>query len=117
MRRCRRSSASSRGRVIRNTVHKQAAEPDKSGGVNTESRFRVDQEYNTGGEDGRGNPGTQRAAAQYLRAGLATVPVPAGEKNPNRPGWQNERWGVEDVPKLWNNGQGIGVLWGEPSGG
>jgi len=52
-----------------------------------------------------------------MRAGLAPIPVPPGEKNPNRPGWQNERWGIDDIPKQWNNGQGIGVLWGEPSGG
>src|SRR5215212_5215125 len=60
---------------------------------------------------------TRAAAEHYMRAGLAVFPVPAGEKNPNRGGWQNERWGIEDVPKLWDDGQGIGVLWGEPSGG
>jgi len=60
---------------------------------------------------------TRAAAERYMRAGLAVIPVPAGEKNPNRGGWQNERWGIEDVPELWDDGQGIGVLWGEPSGG
>jgi putative DNA primase/helicase len=60
---------------------------------------------------------TQAAAEHYIREGLAVIPVPAGEKNPNRPGWQKERWTLEDVPKLWNNGQGVGILWGEPSGG
>src|SRR5829696_8858345 len=60
---------------------------------------------------------TRAAAEHYMRAGLAVIPVPAGEKNPNRGGWQNERWGIEDVPELWDDGQGIGVLWGEPSGG
>jgi putative DNA primase/helicase len=67
-------------------------------------------------ENGSANTNTRDAAERYLKAGLAVIPVPAGEKNPNRPGWQNERWTVEDVPRLWNNGQGIGVLWGEPSG-
>jgi P4 family phage/plasmid primase-like protien len=71
----------------------------------------------TDGENGRRDTDTQRAAAQYRRAGLAIIPVAAGEKNPNRRGWQNERWELEDVPELWNNGQGVGVLWGEPSGG
>jgi P4 family phage/plasmid primase-like protien len=44
------------------------------------------------------------------------IPVPPG-KNPNRPDWQKERWGLEDVPEQWNNGQGVGILWGQPSGG
>ncbi len=60
---------------------------------------------------------TRRADERYMRAGLSPIPVPAGEKNPNRPGWQNERWAIEDIPKLWNNGQNIGLLLGEPSGG
>jgi hypothetical protein len=60
---------------------------------------------------------TRRAAERYLRAGLAIIPVPAGEKNPNRQGWQRERHTVEDIPHLWSNGQGVGILWGEPSGG
>ena len=68
-------------------------------------------------DNGSENTDIRRAAERYLRAGLAVIPVPAGEKNPNRPGWQNERWTVEDVSKLWKNGQGIGILWGEPSSG
>jgi hypothetical protein len=59
---------------------------------------------------------TGEAAERYIRAGLAVIPVPAGEKNPNRRGWQNERHTVEDIPDQWNNGQNIGVLTGEPSG-
>ena len=73
--------------------------------------------YSTMSENGSENTNTRDAAERYLRAGLAVIPVPAGEKNPNRRGWQNERHTVEDVPRLWTNGQGIGVLWGEPSGG
>src|SRR5215204_5259479 len=60
---------------------------------------------------------TRRAAERCLRAGLAVIPVPAGEKNPNRQGWQRERHSLEDIPHLWSNGQGVGILWGEPSGG
>jgi hypothetical protein len=59
---------------------------------------------------------TRRAAERYLRAGLAVIPLAAGEKNPNRQGWQRERHTMEDIPKCWNNGQNIGVLTGEPSG-
>ena len=53
----------------------------------------------------------------YLEDGYATIPVPPWKKNPNRPGWQNERWTPKDIPRHWDNGQGIGILWGEPSGG
>jgi putative DNA primase/helicase len=59
---------------------------------------------------------TRRAAERYLRAGLAAIPVPAGEKNPNRRGWQQERWTIADIPQCWSNGQNIGLLTGEPSG-
>jgi putative DNA primase/helicase len=69
------------------------------------------------GGAGRENSYAQRAAEQYLRAGIAVIPVPAKKKNPNRSGWQKERHAVEDVPRLWTNGQGVGVLWGVPSGG
>jgi P4 family phage/plasmid primase-like protien len=60
---------------------------------------------------------TRTAAEDYMREGLAVIPVPAGSKNPNRPGWEKERHTLEDVPKLWSNGQGVGILWGEPSDG
>ena len=59
---------------------------------------------------------TRRATERYLHAGLAVIPIPAGEKNPNRRDWQTERWTVEDIPHCWSNGQNIGVLTGEPSG-
>ena len=67
-------------------------------------------------DNSTGNPDTRRAAERYMRAGFAVLPIPAGEKNPNRRGWQNERHAVEDIPRLWTNGQNIGVLTGEPSG-
>jgi P4 family phage/plasmid primase-like protien len=67
------------------------------------------------GENSTGR--AQKAAEHYISHGLAVIPVPMRQKNPNRPRWQTERWGLEDIPELWNNGQGVGVLWGEPSGG
>jgi len=76
----------------------------------------MEQEYRIEAENGRGGVDVQRAAERYMRAGLAVIPIPAGEKNPNRPGWQNERHALDDIPRLWNNGQNIGVLTGEPSG-
>jgi P4 family phage/plasmid primase-like protien len=60
---------------------------------------------------------TRRAAEGYLRRGLGVIPVPRGEKNPGRDEWQKEHWTPEDVHDLWDDGQDIGVLWGEPSGG
>src|SRR5215217_6736448 len=59
----------------------------------------------------------QEEARLYIERGFAVIPVPAGSKNPNRKGWQNERWTVKDVPRLWNNGQNVGVLCGTPSNG
>src|SRR5829696_10431560 len=76
----------------------------------------MEQEYRIEAENGRGGVDVQRAAERYMRAGLAVIPIPAGEKNPNRPGWQNERHALDDIPRLWNNGQNIGLLLGEPSG-
>lgn len=57
-----------------------------------------------------------RAAEKYIREGRAPIPIPAGRKNPNRRGWQNERWTMEDVPRVWTAEQNIGILNGEPSG-
>src|SRR5829696_7829052 len=60
---------------------------------------------------------TRRAAEQQICSGVAVIPIPPGQKNPNRPGWQTEHWGIDDIPNLWTNGQNIGVLLGAPSGG
>ncbi len=59
---------------------------------------------------------TQAAARRYLDRGCAVIPVPPGEKNPGRRGWQDERHAPEDVPGLWANGANIGLITGEPSG-
>ena len=59
---------------------------------------------------------TQAAARRYIERGYAPIPVPANSKNPNRTGWESERWTIEGVPDAWNNGQNIGLLTGEPSG-
>ncbi len=59
----------------------------------------------------------QQQVERYIRDGWAPIPVPAGTKNPNRDNWQTERPTIEDVPRLWNNGQNVGVRLGEPSGG
>ena len=58
----------------------------------------------------------QSAAAALIRWGAAVIPVPAGEKNPNRAGWEKLRIAEEKVPDFWTNGQNVGMLCGEPSG-
>ena len=58
----------------------------------------------------------RRAAAALIRRGVAVIPVPAGEKNPGRPGWEALRIIEEEIPGYWTNGQNIGLLCGKPSG-
>ena len=57
------------------------------------------------------------AAAALIRRGVAVIPVPAGEKNPGRPGWEALRITEEEIPDYWTNGQNVGLLCGAPSGG
>jgi hypothetical protein len=58
----------------------------------------------------------RRAAAALIRRGVAVIPVPAGEKNPGRLGWQALRITEEQIPNYWTNGQNVGLLCGKPSG-
>lgn len=62
-------------------------------------------------------PPARKAARAYMKQGYAPIPLPARSKNPDRKGWQNERHGIEDLSRIWKNGQGVGLLLGEPSGG
>jgi P4 family phage/plasmid primase-like protien len=57
-----------------------------------------------------------KAAEQYIAAGFAVVPVPAGEKNPGRRGWEQLRITKDQVPQYFTNGQNLGLHCGEPSG-
>jgi hypothetical protein len=59
---------------------------------------------------------TQTWVRRYLERDFAPIAVPPGAKNPNRPGWQDERVTLEDVPHVFDNGQNVGVLNGAPSG-
>jgi Bifunctional DNA primase/polymerase, N-terminal len=58
-----------------------------------------------------------KAAVHYLERGIQVIPVPPRSKKVTRDDWQSERWKAEDVPRLWPNGQNVGILNGEPSGG
>jgi P4 family phage/plasmid primase-like protien len=68
-------------------------------------------------ENPNGDTPAARAARELIQAGFAPIPIPAKSKNPNRNGWQTQRVTLEDVPELWDNGQNVGLLMGEPSGG
>src|SRR5919112_6517216 len=59
----------------------------------------------------------RHAAAALIRRGVAVIPVPAGEKNPAREGWEALRITEEEIPSYWTNGQNVGLLCGAPSGG
>lgn len=59
----------------------------------------------------------QQAVERYIRNGWAVIPVQSGAKNPGRDGWQHERHPVEAVPELWPNGENVGAILGEASGG
>ena len=59
---------------------------------------------------------SQGWARRYIELGYAPIPVPPGSKNPNRPGWQDERHTLDDILRCWSNGQNIGLLTGASSG-
>lgn len=56
-----------------------------------------------------------RLQKRYVELGWNPIPVPAGEKNPNRRNWQDERTTLQDIPKLFSNGQNTGLITGEAS--
>jgi hypothetical protein len=58
-----------------------------------------------------------QAARDYLAMGWQPIPVPLRSKNPNRTGWEDERWTLEDVPQKFFPHGNIGVLTGEASHG
>jgi hypothetical protein len=62
-------------------------------------------------------PDAREAARQYIRRGWCVIPVPAASKNPNRPGWQNERHAEADIERVFAPGGNVGLLTGAPSGG
>jgi hypothetical protein len=60
-------------------------------------------------------PDTRDAAREYMARGWSPIPVPARAKNPNRPGWQNERHTIDDVDGAFDSEGNIGLLLGEAS--
>ena len=67
---------------------------------------------------GPATPISIRAVAlAYIRNGWRPIPVPLGEKGPRLKNWQKLRAEESDVARLFKNGQNVGLLLGEPSGG
>jgi len=63
---------------------------------------------------------TLDCALKYLACGWSPVPAPSRSKNPGEAigkGWQRLRLTEDDLPKYFSNGNNIGLLLGEPSGG
>jgi hypothetical protein len=53
---------------------------------------------------------------EYVRRGLSIVPIPRGQKKPAMPGWQNFSAAIEDIPRLFGNGENVAVRLGSRSG-
>ena len=59
----------------------------------------------------------QKAALRYRRREWMPVPVYPRQKNPIGDGWTELRLTEADVPQHFSDGQNVGILLGEPSGG
>lgn len=57
------------------------------------------------------------AARAYLRKGWYPVPIPAGNKGPVLPGWQQLRITEAEVSRHFGGARNIGLLLGSPSSG
>jgi hypothetical protein len=58
----------------------------------------------------------KKAASFYVGLGYAPTPVCGGTKQPKSPGWQTKLT-VEEIHQSFQQGDNIGLLLGEPSGG
>jgi hypothetical protein len=56
------------------------------------------------------------AAFYTSQRAWSMIPVPLREKEPNLPGWQKLRLGMDDLPKHFSGEVNVGRLNGEPSG-
>src|SRR5262245_9159029 len=56
-------------------------------------------------------------AACYIDQGYAPIPIPLGEKNPNKRGWQKLRVGRGEVEKYFAGAGNIGLVTGNASSG
>jgi putative DNA primase/helicase len=56
--------------------------------------------------------GYQQTARRLLANNYLIVPIHPGQKRPMGANWQNARLSAMDVPRVWANGAGIGILCG-----
>ncbi|MCS7271969.1 MAG: bifunctional DNA primase/polymerase, partial [Gemmataceae bacterium] len=74
--------------------------------------------YSSGSGDGckrrplRAADPVHAAVREYLAKGYAPVPVEPGTKEVKLKGWPNLRISEQDIPRYWNNGQGVGLVLG-----
>jgi putative DNA primase/helicase len=61
-------------------------------------------------------PTSLEMAGELTSAGFACIPVPYGQKRPDRDGWPHLRLTQDDLPDYFTGKDNIGVLCGEPSG-
>ena len=52
----------------------------------------------------------QQTARRLLANNYLIVPIHPGQKRPMGANWQNARLSAMDVPRVWANGAGIGIL-------
>jgi len=60
---------------------------------------------------------TLAAAREYHRRGWAVVPIPAGSKAPNTPGWDKRAFRAEELGRTFGASDNIGVILGPRSTG
>jgi Bifunctional DNA primase/polymerase, N-terminal len=53
---------------------------------------------------------------EYARRGWCVVPIPCGQKKPAITSWQNFSAAIEDIPRLFGNGENVAVRLGPRSG-
>jgi hypothetical protein len=53
---------------------------------------------------------------EYAQRGWCVVPIPCGLKKPTICGWQNFSAAIEDIPRLFHNGENVAVRLGPRSG-
>jgi putative DNA primase/helicase len=56
-------------------------------------------------------------ALRYLAQGVHSIPLYAKSKRPIGDGWEKQRLDADELRTVFSNGQNLGILNGEPSGG
>jgi hypothetical protein len=92
-----------------------SAQPPSSFGNRADGRVRADK-ARAGAESAQSAPETVEAVLEYHRCGWAVVPVLPGQKAAAMRGWPKFRAGTDDLPRLFGQGENVGVILGAASG-